>query len=291
MKLPTRFRALILGAPKAGKTGAILSLLEAGYRVIYTDFDRNSEILGAASPAASERLVYLPFEDKVRKTGSQSTLAGVSGEAKAHLRYMEFLETGKYVSPDGAEKEDHGPMSSWGSDTVHVTDSMTSHIEAIWSRYLSLKNKTMRAKQDWGAIVNEYAYVCDMLMAYRLDCHSIVIAHTQTQGDETLDEDTRAERRDIAEHNNKIKQEKLEIFGGLRLFPRAVTKAQSEIIAGKFPCVLPFEVDAGGKRIINLAVRKEIPVAVPATASKLPRILPAETGLLQIMQAVTGQKI
>jgi hypothetical protein len=286
MQLPDRFRALILGYPKSGKSGALVALLKAGYQVIYCDFDGNPEVLRNAGEA-QENLVYLPFEDKVRKIGNEGRLAGISGEARAYLNFMEFLETGKYVSPNGKDREDWGPMLSWGSDTVLVVDSMTRQIDAIWRRYLFSKGTTQKTKRDWGAIVDELSFAIDMIMSTRLACHTIVIAHLQLTGAEEMEEDPNNQRSETVKYNNELKAARAELLGP-RLFPRAVTKAQSEVIAGKFPCILPAELNEKGERIFNLQPRKEIPVAVPALA-KLPKTLPMDGGLLTIFQAVTGQ--
>ena len=290
MELPTRFRALLVGYPKAGKSGAIVSLLDEGYRVIYNDFDGNPEILKLAGPEAMKNLIYLPYEDKIRATGIQGTnarLAGVSGEPKAYLRYMEFLETGKYISPDGKIKEDYGPLTSWGPDTFCVTDSITKLTDAIWRRYLHILGRNTRRKQDWGAIVEELNYVAEINMAMRLQCHSIMIAHFQLTGADEMEEDPKNNRSELVEHNNAVKAQKAELIGP-RLFPKAVTKAQSEVFAGKFPAILHLTVNDDGKRIFDLQPHKEIPVAIPASHAKLPNTLPQETGLLTIFNAVKG---
>jgi hypothetical protein len=289
LELPDRFRALEVGYPKSGKSGTLRCLLEAGYRVIYNDFDGNPEVL-KINGKRPDNLIYLPYEDKIRATGDKARImAGVSGEPKAYLRYMEFLETGKYISPDGKEKEDHGPMISWGPDTFNVTDSITRLIEAIWRRYLFTISRSQRRKQDWGAIVEELSYVAEMNMAMRLSCHSIMIAHFQLTGAEELEEDDNTgKRQDLIEHNNEIKKQKADLIGP-RLFPRAVTKAQSEVFAGKFPCILPLIVNDEGKRIFDLQPKKELMVALPASHAKVPKTLPQETGLLEIFKAITGK--
>ena len=293
MKAPApRFRAMIPGFPKAGKSGAIVPLVEAGFDVLYADFDGNPEtVLNLVGDR--ENFSYLPFEDKVRAsrlTEGVSTLAGLSGEPKAYFNYMNFLETGQYVSPDGKTKEKFDPMINWGPETILVTDSSTKLIEAIWNRFLYIIGKTSRRKQDWGAIVNELSYVFDMINSVRNSFHSIVIAHLQTTGDMEMEEDPKNDRSELVKFNNTIKEAKNELVG-VRIFPRAVTKAQSENIASKFPIILPAEIDDSGRRIFNLQPRKELAVAVPVLAGrKLPRTLPTETGLLDIFEAVVGYR-
>jgi hypothetical protein len=284
------FRGMITGFPKVGKTGSLVALASAGYKIIYCDFDHNPETLVAFAGDAIDNFVYLPFEDKIRLTGTAGRLAGVSGEPKAYFRFMEFLERGVYISPDGATKETHGAMTSWGRDTILVLDSMTQLVDAIWRRFLHTVGRTARTKRDWGAIVEELALVVQMMTSARLTCHSITIAHLQLVDAGELEEaDKKGDRQELIVHNNRLRQEKLELMS-THLFPIAVTKAQSMRIAGLFPCILPVEVSAEGRRQFNLTPRKEIEVALPASAAKLKKTLPIETGLLDIFKAVTGDK-
>lgn len=285
MKLPniSRYRGLHLGFPKSGKTGALVPLIKAGFRIFYCDFDGNPEVLKLAGEAPNFH--YLPFADKIRMTGESARLAGVSGEPKAYLNWMNFLEEGKYIAPDGS-KENFEPMTAWGLDTIHIVDSMTRLIDAIFRRYLYAVNRSSKRKQDWGAVVDELQFAIEMTMSMRLNCHAIWIGHLQLVSSGELEEDDNSGKRsELVEHNNALKRQVAEIMEP-RLFPVAVTKAQSQKIAGLFPCILPFEVNSSGKRIINLQPRKEIDVAIPARLTE--KTFPAETGLLNVFSALTG---
>lgn len=166
---PRSAKMLLIGNSGMGKTGALVSLAKAGYKLRVVDTDNGTEILQqllADNPAATARVDVETHMDKYSNQGgvmrASTPLAGFSGAAKVMTDWP-----------------GHGKPSSWGDDTILVLDTVTGLGRAVMNHALALSGKLatgqLPTQPDWGVAMGMQEQVIAGLSA--LPCHVIVIAH------------------------------------------------------------------------------------------------------------------
>lgn len=159
-------KMLMIGNNGAGKTGALVSLAEAGFNVNVLDFDNGVEILKQlASPEARARIDVETHVDTYKQSGGKMVpaipLTGLSGAMKVLDNWP-----GK------------GKPTEWGPETVFALDSLTMMGKFAMNHALSLNGRLGQQAQiqDWGQAMDIQENVCAMLYG-TLKCHVIVMAH------------------------------------------------------------------------------------------------------------------
>lgn len=263
-------KLLFMGDPGAGKTGGLLSLVQAGYKLRIYDFDN---LLGslfqfvmAKAPDKVDNVKFQTFTDKMKMPDTPAAMLGnrmevynfTTGTPDAYVRGLKQLSNWK----DG--DEDLGDPGSWGTDTIVVIDSLTSCAQAAY-RYC--KGMNPLAKEGQTHYFNAQQLVMNMLYllgSKSFATHVIVIAH--------VDYD----------------KNHLDLTKG---FPRSIGSALNSQISGVFNSVLLAEsIGSGGnvKRSIRTNSTGVIDLKNPVSF-KLPDVLPLETGLADFFKAVTQQ--
>lgn len=165
-------KILMIGNNGAGKTGSLLSLIRAGYKIRLLDVDNGSEILKNLLRAQMpERFTgeYLDIETHtdsyVQKGNSlmpQLPLKGFSGAMKVLTDWPGL-----------------GKPSTWGKDTVLVLDSLTMLGKFIMNHVLSMNGRLggQAQIQDWGQAMDLQENVMAMLYSADFRCHVIVMSH------------------------------------------------------------------------------------------------------------------
>ena len=131
-------KVLFIGNSGAGKTGALTSLVEAGYKLQILDLDAGLDALihhvRASNPDLLNNIGYQSFRDRMKMTSSGPKVVGVP---KAYVNTCQALETW----PD----DDTDP-ASWGEDTILVVDSLTNLGRAAfqWARAANPASKDPR---------------------------------------------------------------------------------------------------------------------------------------------------
>lgn len=162
-------RVLMAGNSGAGKTGSLISLLEAGYTIRMLDMDNNVrslvELCKRKDPKLLERLDYISFRDKFRS--SMSAGIEVSGQPKAWVNAIKSLE-----------KWDDGSVpSSWGSDTIFVLDTLTSIGRAAFA-FAQGQNPSAKDPRQWYAAGQEILKrLLEMITSPDFGPHVIVLSH------------------------------------------------------------------------------------------------------------------
>jgi hypothetical protein len=131
-------KILFLGDPGAGKTGALTSLVAAGYQIRIADFDN---LLGSLKqyvlkecPDKIGNVSFQTFTDKMKGSDQPAKMIGgvqrvvpmTDGQPKAFVNALKQLTYWK--TPD----EDLGDPGAWGANTVLVVDSLTSLSSAAY---------------------------------------------------------------------------------------------------------------------------------------------------------------
>lgn len=128
-------KLMYLGNSGTGKTGSLVSLVGAGYKLRILDMDNGLESLrqevARQFPDKMENVDYITLRDDI--------VAGSNGPlimAKAYVKAVKFL----------SKWEDDSVPSEWGEDTILVVDSLTSLGDAAlaWAEKTGPSSKDRR---------------------------------------------------------------------------------------------------------------------------------------------------
>lgn len=274
-------RMLIVGYPGGGKTGAIASLLNAGFKVRLVDFEGNYQpLLAFTDPDKLQNLDIVSFQDKLMIGPNGVEPEGIP---QAFNSAMKMLKSWKYTEDDGTEV-DLGRSADWGPDTVVVVDSMTALGEVSMRRARKMMNKnlTNTTAAVWGMAVEDQMAFIKVLNAEKNRYHVVVLAHLQMIGPETP-MSSNSESQDIKDLKEQMALERAELIP-TRLYPRAVTKNLSTVIHKEFSSMIIAErkVKPGNKieRVLRTTSGEELDSKMPAR--NVEAAYPLETGLATI---------
>ena len=277
----TPVRACIVGFPGSGKTGLLVALANAGYKLRVLDFDGNPEpLLRFTQPDKLDNIDIQNLEDKLR---SGARFIEPDGIPSAFTRGLKLMDHWKYKDDDGTEV-DLGRSKDWGCDTVVVLDSLTSMGKASMRRIESILNKTPanRTQQVWGIAAGEQEDFIEKLTASSNRFHVIVLAHLKMVGP-----------KDVVNTDSDLTKELKERAGDLiqtRYYPSAIGWALPQTIAQHFPTLLSmeksFKQSGAVSRVLKSVPRQDLDLKVPAP--NIPGELPLEDGLLKVFEALTA---
>jgi hypothetical protein len=274
-----------IGYPGSGKTGALASLLNVGYKIRVLSYEGNFEpLVGFADERALDNLDVVVLQDRMRNGDKYVEPIGIPESFNEGLRLMKEW---KYKDDDGNEIN-LGKSSEWGPDTIVVVDSLTSLGHASKRRAMKMNNKnpSNMTSAVWGHAVADVTNFIDIMKADSNRFHLIINTHKQIigPGDFINQNDDKAE-------NSDIKEAKMEMIrDGMippRIYPVGVTKPSSQNVHGMLPTMLEFDKTTKlGKdmRLIRTVSGSEIDVKVPA--KNLKKDYPIETGLAEIFAAM-----
>lgn len=248
-------KVLVIGNAKTGKTGSLVSLVKAGYKLRVLDFDNLLDILKYIvlndCPDMIDNIEYVTLRDK-RKTTPVGQV--IDGKPKAFADAMRLIDHWKYTDDDGTEV-DLGKPWEWGPDCILVIDSLSRCCDAAYDfrEPLTPVGKSSGEK-NIQAIYGDAQDAVEMMLATLTSktfrTNVIVIAHIQY-----------LEQPD----------------GTQKGFPQGVGKALSPKIPQYFPSVVLYNNQAG-KRTIQTNSTPLIDLSNPAPF-KMGKSYPIETGL------------
>lgn len=252
-------KLLLLGDAKSGKTGSLVSLVAAGYKLRILDFDNLLDILKykilEECPNLINNVEFCTLRDKY-KAGAQGVV--IDGKPKAWLDAIKMLDNWKY------EDVDMGKPCEWGSDTILVIDSLSRLCDAAYDFHESIIPKGRSGDYDgravYGNAQDDVEKVLAMLVSKGFATNLIVICHGTYM--------------DLPDGTKKI-------------FPQSVGKKLSPKIPEYFPNYIRYR-NKNGKRTIQLASDSMIDLA-NTRPDALDKELPIETGLATFFAALRGQ--
>lgn len=247
-------KLLLVGDAKAGKTGSLVSLLKAGYRLFILDFDNLLDTLYQFAkkecPDKLDNVEFRTLRDK-RKAGNLGLV--IDGTPKAYVEGVKMLARWKYKDADGNEI-DHGIPADWGPDCILVIDSLSRICDAAYDWQEALTPAGKSGEKDgravYGNAQDAIISLLSMLTSEGMETNVIVIAHGQYY--------------DLPDGTTKI-------------FPQGVGQKLSPKIPQFFPNVIRYK-NVGGKRTVQLKSDAMIDLA-NAAPFNMPDTLPVETGL------------
>ena len=245
-------KMLIMGDSGSGKTGALTSLVTAGYNLRILDMDNGLETLKQfvlqQAPDRIGSIEYRTLRDAYKATPE----GPVVSRPTAFVDAIKMLDRWKY------DDVDLGPPSEWGSECLLVIDSLTflSDSAFAWARGLAPGNKDPR--QWYGTAQDAIEKVLALLTSPNFKTNVIVIAHVKY-----------IERED----------------GTTKGYPTSVGSALSPQIPRYFNSVALCQTKTGGKRTIQTVATAMIDLKNPKPFEMLPSY-PLEIGLVDFFRVL-----
>lgn len=176
-------KLLLIGDAKTGKTGSLISLVKAGYKLRILDLDNLLDILRYVGekecPELLENIEYVTVRDKFKATGEGTV---IDGAPKAYVAAIKLIDQWKYKAEDGADI-DLGKPSSWGSDCVLVIDSLSRLCDACYDWRVPLtptgKGGLFDGRAVYGDAQDAILNLLSALTSPGFRTNVIVIAHVQ----------------------------------------------------------------------------------------------------------------
>jgi hypothetical protein len=242
-------KLLLLGDSKSGKTGSLVSLVAAGYKLRILDFDNLLDILSykvrEICPDLIDNVEFRSLRDPITATPGGSK---INGRPKAWLESIKMLNNWKY------DDVDLGPPSQWGPDCVLVIDSLTRWCDACYDCHEVITPPAKGGALDGFAVYrnaqDDMEKQLASLTSPTFAINVIVICHGKYM--------------DMPDGTKKI-------------FPQGIGKALSPLIPTYFPNFIHYKM-VNGKRIISLESDNMIALST-TRPNEMPKTLPIETGL------------
>jgi hypothetical protein len=171
-----RMLALIIGDSGSGKTAALASLAEAGYKLKIHDYDNGLDVL--TDPAvmkveARSNIDFITLTDPFR-TGYGGGI--IYEDPTAFVRGMQSLNSWDEVGEDGG-------INDWDADTVYICDSLTFMGEAAMRYHMKMQGKLgqLPSLYDWNGAIKMQEDFLNLLTSSELRCHVILNCHMKFQ--------------------------------------------------------------------------------------------------------------
>lgn len=271
-------RMMIVGWPKAGKTGALASLANAGFKLRIIDYDGNLDpLLLYTKPEFLHNIDVVHLEDKLRMGAQFSEPIGIP---EAFKRGYDLVQHWKYT--ENGQEFDLGPTKEWGPDTIMVLDSLTKMGDASFRRAQKIlnKNPTNTTQQVWGLAMAEQAAMIERMTSTSNRFHTIVLAHLRMISPKDVN-------RDDSDLTKDLKNQRAELIP-TKLFPRALGYELPQQIGGEFPTLIEMVTKYKANkanRVIRTISQETLDLGVPGP--NIPEELPIDTGLLTIFEALS----
>ena len=141
-----KINLLMMSDSGGGKTGALGSLANAGFKLNILDYDNGYDILtdpAIVKPEFLDNISVVSCRDDYSIKNSHISI----DKAEAFGKGMDALHNWPDVDvPD---------INLWGPDTVFILDSYTSFGESILDSVLKINNHDKPTQPDWGQAMRE----------------------------------------------------------------------------------------------------------------------------------------
>lgn len=259
-------KCLIEGDSKSGKTGALASLVSAGYKLRILDFDNGLDVLkqfilrDCPNNIGNVEFRTLRDDRKASSDGPQ-----ISGKPKAFVNAYKMIDKWSYTDDDG-NAVDLGAPSEWGPDCILVLDSLTFMSDAAFDFHESISPDTKSGKHDIRAVYKSAQDAIEHVLAYITSAsfrtNVIVISHVKY----------------------------MEVDGLTKGYPVSVGSALSPAIPRYFNSVIRFVTKSGGKRVIETVASSMFDLANPKPF-EMEKTLDIENGLAKFFETLRPQVV
>lgn len=173
-------KLLLIGDSGTGKTGALGSLVSAGFELFILDLDNGTDILEYVVPEGLKSKVHVEtLTDSGRLTGAGTNQKIIKLNPQAFPKALGLLQRWK----DSETGEDFGPVSSWTTDRVLVVDSL-SFLGMAALDYILAKNGRggeQPFQSDWGEAMRMLEQTLQIVYSSEIKCHVIMNSHVDFQ--------------------------------------------------------------------------------------------------------------
>lgn len=244
-------KMLLIGDSGTGKTGALVSLVEAGYKLAILDFDNGLDILVKVlrqkNPDLLENVYYETFKDRMKLVGDEIIAASVP---KAMPNAMRALDKGI---------DDLGPLGSLDESWVVVVDSLS-----LAGQMALLYHKTVSPSKDPRQNYNGAQTIIRGMLS-------------------NLTSDQFKPNVIVSTHVSMVELQN----GTMKGLPASIGKALAPDVPKYFNTMLEVK-ESGGKRTISTAPSALVPTKAPLPPGVLDKKLSLESGLADFFKAFRG---
>lgn len=249
-------KLLLLGDAKSGKTGSLISLVKAGYKLRILDLDNLLDILAKLIAEQCPDLASSVEYRTIRDERTMTATGPIIKKATAFIEATQMLDKWKYKT-DEDEVVDYGVPSDWGPDCILVIDSLSRLCDAAYDWCESViprgRSGDFDGRAVYGNAQDAVESMLAMLTSDSFETNVIVIAHGAYM---ELDD------------------------GVTKIFPQSVGKKLGPKIPEYFPNYVRYK-NIGGKRTIQLVSDGNIDLANTNPNAFEGKSLSIETGLAE----------
>ncbi len=242
-------KIFFIGDSGTGKTGALTSLVAAGYKVRVLDMDNNLDVLRHyVREQCPDKIANVDFE--TLRDAYKATAQGpvVAGAAKAFVNSLKLLE--KWG--DGTDP------ATWGPNTILVVDSLSAMSRAAfdWAKGM---NPSAKEPRTWFyAAQQAIESTIALLTNEAFHCNVIVISHIRWSETQT---------------------------GERKGYPNSLGAAQGPILPRYFGNLILAESSGSGKNVKrHIKTMRTETIDLKTATPKVDQQLPLETGLATLFQ-------
>lgn len=266
-------KLLLIGDSGNGKTGALVSLIKAGYNLRILDYDNGADIIKNILRDEGKSELFDKHVNRQVVTDN-FRIVGVNIIPTATAYNQGIKHIGNW--PDNL-----GPITTWTDKDIFVLDSLTFAGKAATRFCLNLNGRIadLPGWNDYFAAQGMLEKLCGLLYSEAVKCHVIVISHVREVAKTHQELDSKG--RPITVEEEGSRKGYAETGAG---------KALSPVIGRYFNSVLLVDIEgsgAGTRRIIRTVPHENIGLKNSAPGAVRPTY-PIATGLAEYFAAVRG---
>lgn len=245
-------KILYIGDSSTGKTGSLVSLVEAGYKLRILDMDNGLDSLKAyVKKQCPDKINNVDYETVRDKFKSSAAGPVIDGQPKAYVNAVKLMD----------KWSDESLPKDWGPETIFVLDSLTRLGDAALAWAKGMNPGAKDGRQWYGVAQDSLENVLSLLTSDEFHANVIVISHVKI-----------IERQD----------------GTYKGYVNAVGSALGPTIPTYFNTLVLAETSGSGvsaRRKIKTVPTGMIDLKNPAPFAVLPE-LPLESGLATLFQTL-----
>ena len=278
-------KALFMANSGFGKTGALASLANAGYKLIVFDFDNGARILSQylSTIDSTNRVWVRTHTDKFASDGISIEPDGPP------TAYSDFISDLRGFEEDDGSK--FGAIHTWDENTIAVVDSLTMLSQAAMRYRLMINvgatNNTDRWMHpypaDFGEAQNLVRKVVELFYSDIIKCNVIFNTHVRYIGGGGIQSIVDKKTGAITQRETDS-----EISGQAQ--PTTIGRALGSEICRYFNTVISGEIEGGGLSAERFIVTRDLP-QFPLKSERpidLDQRLPIDTGLAELFRVLRG---
>lgn len=247
-------KLLFIGDSGAGKTGALVSLVQAGYKLRILDMDNNLlSLITYIKKDCPDKIGLVDAE--TRRDRFKMTAAGpiTIGTPKAFVESVNLMN----------KWSDDTVPSEWGADTIFVLDSLTRFGDAAFEWAKGMAPTVKDPRQWYGTAQDAVEHALAILTSPEFKANVIVISHV-----------------DVREFSE----------GTVKGYPMSVGKALGPKIPSYFSTMILAETSGTGENVKRKL--RTVPTGILDLKNPAPfrisKELPLESGLATLFEQLKG---